>query len=293
MRFTFGLLLLFGIISCNNSESDANPADRMDSVAKSDSINVISVSNVTNVSKIDTLASQITPNNQRSEIVDFAETFIGTPYRYGSKDPSVGFDCSGFIYYVFSHFDIKVPRSSVEYTNLGMEVSVQDAKPGDLILFTGTDSTIRVVGHIGIITENTDTLRFIQATSGKAYAVVITPFEQYYESRFIKIIDILPVNTTPVVDKTRVIDKIKTETITTETVVTKTISSKHPYPIHHRLISKHHHLAITHHHSSKVHQHLVKVNRHSKKHQSIIVHHLVKKDLRKHQLHKLKRITRK
>jgi hypothetical protein len=43
------------------------------------------------------------------KLVDFAETLAGTPYVYGSINPAVGFDCSGFITYVFNHFDIRVP----------------------------------------------------------------------------------------------------------------------------------------------------------------------------------------
>ena len=49
-----------------------------------------------------------------AEILQFAKTLIGTPYLYASTDPTNGFDCSGFITYVFNHFTIAVPRSSVE-----------------------------------------------------------------------------------------------------------------------------------------------------------------------------------
>src|SRR5436190_23132267 len=44
------------------------------------------------------------------ELISYAQTLIGTPYKYASTDPSVGFDCSGFITYVFNHFNISVPR---------------------------------------------------------------------------------------------------------------------------------------------------------------------------------------
>src|SRR3954471_8841125 len=46
-----------------------------------------------------------TGNIQPGQVVDFAKTLIGTKYRYGSTDPAVGFDCSGFITYVFNHFN--------------------------------------------------------------------------------------------------------------------------------------------------------------------------------------------
>ena len=107
----------------------------------------------------------------------------------------MGFDCSGFITYVFNQFRIAVPRSSKDFTNIQHEVPLQDAKPGDIILFTGTDSSIRVVGHMGIITENNNgAVQFIHSTSGKQYGVTITLLEKYYMGRFIKVIRIFPQN---------------------------------------------------------------------------------------------------
>ncbi len=126
-------------------------------------------------------------------ILAFARTLIGVPYLYASTDPQQGFDCSGFITYVFNHFDLAVPRSSVDFTHMGREIAIGKARPGDLILFTGTDSTVRIVGHMGIIESVKDgKLQFIHSTSGKAKGVVITPFEKYYQGRFVKVIRIFP-----------------------------------------------------------------------------------------------------
>lgn len=125
------------------------------------------------------------------QMVTFAKTLIGVPYKYASTDPSYGFDCSGFITYVFNHFGITVPRSSVDFTDFGKEIPLKDAKPGDLILFTGTESTKQIVGHMGIVTENINAdLQFIHSTSGKAYGVTITRLDGYYVRRFVKVIRI-------------------------------------------------------------------------------------------------------
>jgi cell wall-associated NlpC family hydrolase len=127
------------------------------------------------------------------QVVAFAQSQMGVPYKYGATDPSIGFDCSGFITYVFNHFGIAVPRSSVDFTNVGKEVPEREARPGDLILFTGTDSAIRTVGHMGIVVAPaTDTLKFIHATSGKAMSVTETPLGSYYRGRFVKTIRIFP-----------------------------------------------------------------------------------------------------
>jgi cell wall-associated NlpC family hydrolase len=136
-----------------------------------------------------------TGNVHPNDVMNFAETLMGVPYQYASTDPKVGFDCSGFITYVFNHFKIAVPRSSIDFTNVGKPIPVEDAKRGDIILFTGTDSTERFVGHMGLVTANNGTeLQFIHSTSGKAYGVTVTPLNDYYRSRFVKTIRIFPQN---------------------------------------------------------------------------------------------------
>ena len=120
---------------------------------------------------------------------------IGTPYKYASIDPAIGFDCSGFITYVFNHFKIAVPRSSIDFTNVRRAIPLEQAKPGDLILFTGTDSTIREVGHMGIITSaQPSDIKFIHSTSGKVHGVTITPLNAYYMGRFVKVIRVFKQN---------------------------------------------------------------------------------------------------
>lgn len=141
----------------------------------------------------DSLATETinTKKTKAEQLVDFAETLKGITYQYGASDPRIGFDCSGFISYVFNHFEIRVPRASKEFTYAGREIKLTEAKRGDLILFTGTDSTKRVVGHMGIITANEGSShQFIHSTSGKAYGVTSTPLNKYYQGRFVKVIRI-------------------------------------------------------------------------------------------------------
>ena len=135
-----------------------------------------------------------TKGKHPNEIMAFAETLVGVPYVYGSINPKVGFDCSGFITYVFNHFGIKVPRSSIDFTHVGKPVPVEKAKRGDIILFTGTNPEERHVGHMGLIVSKTDSLKFIHATSGKAMGVTTTPLSKYYMSRFVNVIRIFPQN---------------------------------------------------------------------------------------------------
>lgn len=145
----------------------------------------------------DTLTSEAihTKKTSADELVGFAETLQGIPYKYGSTDPRIGFDCSGFISYVFNHFGISVPRSSIEFTHIEKEINLREARRGDIILFTGTDSTKRVVGHMGIITSDKGQgHEFIHSTSGKAYSVTKTALNRYYQGRFVKVIRIFKDN---------------------------------------------------------------------------------------------------
>lgn len=130
-----------------------------------------------------------TKNIIADSVVDFAETLIGTRYKYGSAIKEQGFDCSGFINYVFNHYKIQVPRSSIDFTNAGTPVSLDESKRGDLILFTGTDTTGWVVGHMGIITQNENgTIKFIHSSSGKSIGVIISGMSKYYITRLVKVI---------------------------------------------------------------------------------------------------------
>jgi len=125
-----------------------------------------------------------TPN----ELVRFAETLVGTPYAWASTDPKKGFDCSGFITYVFSHFNINVPRSSIDFTRVGKTIPVREAKRGDVILFTGTNPLESTVGHMGLVVSNGDEgLQFIHSSSGKVMGVTITPLNERYQKRFVRV----------------------------------------------------------------------------------------------------------
>ena len=128
-------------------------------------------------------------------ILNFAQSFMGTRYRPATSDPLRGFDCSGFVSYVFKSFNFSVPRSSCEFISIGEKVRLEDAKPGDIILFTGTKKHTRSIGHIGIVYSTTgDELKFIHSTSGKEYCVTITAMDDTYKRRFVQIIRVLKQN---------------------------------------------------------------------------------------------------
>lgn len=128
----------------------------------------------------------------RDSIISYAKKYLGTPYLYAGNNPKKGFDCSGFVSYVFKHFNIDLPRSSGGYKNIGIKLNPEDFKVGDILVFYGyKDKTI--IGHLGIICEaNGMQSKFIHASSGKAQRVIITSLDtEHYTNRFYKCIDVL------------------------------------------------------------------------------------------------------
>ena len=133
------------------------------------------------------------PRGRREEVVKFAYQYLGTPYIYASADPKTGFDCSGFINYVYRHFGYEVPRSSKDFLHFGKEIPVDRVQKGDLLIFYGTDLETPEIGHIGIVSRAAaGHSEFIHASSGKANGVTVSALSSpHYAARFVKAISIL------------------------------------------------------------------------------------------------------
>ena len=190
MYFNFLLIICLFITGCTEkkNQTDVNVLHH-DSILVDTSSVISSGSTETLVPDTVTFSGLDRKNVPADSIIAFAQTLIGVPYLYASMDPLKGFDCSGFINYVFNRFGIMVPRSSRDFENFGKTVLLPEIKKGDLILFTGTDSTIKIIGHIGItISTEGEEIKFIHSTSGKAYGVTVSDLNQYYRNRFMKVI---------------------------------------------------------------------------------------------------------
>lgn len=126
----------------------------------------------------------------RDSVVAFAKQHLGTKYCYASADPQKGFDCSGFVNYVYNHFGIELPRSSSGFQNLGRALKPEEFRVGDVLVFYGYKDS-NSIGHVGIICEaNGMKSKFIHASSGKEMAVTISELgSDAYTKRFYKAID--------------------------------------------------------------------------------------------------------
>lgn len=140
--------------------------------------------------KVMLLNSNTKQTTLRDSIVSYGTQLLGTPYVTAGCS-NKGFDCSGFVYYVFKNFKIEVPRSSPQYQNFGKEVPIDKVKKGDILVFMSPTSS--VIGHLGIVTNpkgmESD---FIHSTSGRDMKVVITSLKvEGYKRRFVKAISVL------------------------------------------------------------------------------------------------------
>lgn len=131
--------------------------------------------------------------NQATQIMDFAKSLLGVRYRYASSNPEKGFDCSGFVSYVFKNFGFTGARSSTDFAKKGKQVALNEAKVGDVLVFTGTNARVRRPGHVGIIysIDEDGKIKFIHASSGKAHGVTVTDLEGYYKTRFLKAVTVV------------------------------------------------------------------------------------------------------
>jgi len=102
----------------------------------------------------------------------------GAPYRNGGSDPS-GFDCSGFVRYVFGQHGVTVPRTVTDQFHAGQQVPQDQLGPGDLVFF----STVAPgASHVGIVVGGDE---FVHAPSGTGEVRVERMSAPYWATRFV------------------------------------------------------------------------------------------------------------
>ena len=119
-------------------------------------------------------------------LVNDALKYVGTKYVFGGSKPG-GFDCSGFVSYVFQKHGISLPRVSTDQASAGKRVGLGNAKKGDLIFFKGSNLRDRKIGHVGIVVSNkNEPVQFVHASTSRG--VVVSNLEtEYYKKRFRKV----------------------------------------------------------------------------------------------------------
>ncbi|WP_420819541.1 C40 family peptidase [Paenibacillus pinistramenti] len=103
-----------------------------------------------------TINADSTAASKGQSIIDYGKRFLGTPYKFGaSTSTTKNFDCSSFTKYVFKHFGITLPRTSVDQSKVGVAVSKANLKVGDLVFFSsGSRANGSNVTHVAIYAGN-------------------------------------------------------------------------------------------------------------------------------------------
>ena len=125
----------------------------------------------------ETRLSSATGTELGKEIAAYAVQYVGTPYKWGGKSPETGFDCSGFVQYIFGQFGYQTSRVANDALSDGVHVDPADLQPGDLLCFYSGNN---YVGHLGIYVG--DGL-FVHAANSATGVVTTSLTTGYYASR--------------------------------------------------------------------------------------------------------------
>jgi cell wall-associated NlpC family hydrolase len=127
--------------------------------------------------------------NKRDSIVAIGATLVGIPYKWAGET-TAGFDCSGFVQYVYKKVGIKLPHNANKISYLGTEVNEKDAQPGDIILFGTRKGKEHRAYHAGIIYENKNgQIRVIHCVSKGVN--ISTNYDSYWKSRAMMITNVM------------------------------------------------------------------------------------------------------
>jgi cell wall-associated NlpC family hydrolase len=113
-----------------------------------------------------------------TSLVSTALSFRGVPYRNGGADPA-GFDCSGFVRYVFARFGQQLPREVQAQFRVGRTIDRDDVRPGDLVFFQTVSPG---ASHVGIAVGNGE---FVHAPSSRGVVRTERYTIEYWAKRWV------------------------------------------------------------------------------------------------------------
>ena len=126
-------------------------------------------------------------SERRTSLLKEAQRYSGVPYVWGGTSPR-GFDCSGFVHYVYKQKGINIPRETVSLYNGARKVSADQAKPGDIVFFHKTYNTSKPISHVGIYIGNG---KMIHASSSRG-VIIANINTSYWRSKLVGFGSYLP-----------------------------------------------------------------------------------------------------
>lgn len=123
-------------------------------------------------------AQESWPDRAREVLVN-ALSLTGVRYKYGGHSPETGFDCSGFVRYVFQQAtSLSLPHNALAISRLGQKVPKDELKPGDLVFF---NTLKRTFSHVGIYLGDN---RFIHSPSTGGKVKIESMQDGYWAKRY-------------------------------------------------------------------------------------------------------------
>lgn len=120
---------------------------------------------------------------EADSVIAEAMKYLGTPYKWGGKTPK-GFDCAGFVRYIYGKFGVLLPPSAAPQYKMGIAVNKEELAIGDLVFFGGRHKS-KIIGHVGIVTDVHDG-EFVFIHSATSTGITLTSStEPYYKKRYI------------------------------------------------------------------------------------------------------------
>ena len=121
----------------------------------------------------------VTKPDPGAELADFAQQYVGTPYRWGGASPA-GFDCTGFVMWVYSQFGVSMPHNEAGQMASGERVSADDLQPGDVLIFANTYRA--GLSHTGIYVGDGE---FVHAADERHGVTVSALWDSYWGPRLV------------------------------------------------------------------------------------------------------------
>jgi cell wall-associated NlpC family hydrolase len=127
----------------------------------------------------------------RTNVIGWAQNYVGTKYRYASTNPKKGFDCSGFTSYIMSEYGIRISPGSSTQATQGRKVSLENAQPGDLVFF----GRKKRISHVALIVSNNNgELTVVHSTNTRGVIVENINESDYWRKRVLFTRDVIGVS---------------------------------------------------------------------------------------------------
>ncbi len=119
------------------------------------------------------------------KLINLGRTFLGKPYRYRGPSPWP-MDCSGYVSYLYSKFDIKLPRNAAAQRQYTTPIKRDEVRPGDLLFFKGRNAKSSRVGHVAlVIAVDGDDITMMHSSNSRGIVIEKLSRSAYFSRRLV------------------------------------------------------------------------------------------------------------